>query len=191
METLRLGTFETNSSSCHCMVVASETDFQKFVDGELFADGGCYKCPYQAELITLEDVVNRYNQHVKDEHDYAFEHNYECDEKPISATLAKWVMLHPEVLEIDGDVKMSDYLKDHRDELPDEEYYEATETFYKRVTDFRCWIDDDSTPFSYKMLSFYTQDFSTEYDDYESYSPKDVELADGSKVKELNAVWYY
>lgn len=194
METIRNSAFETNSSSMHCMVVAGEADYQKFVNGELFADCGHYKSPCQATLITIDEVVKRYNTHVDEEHVWAEEYNYECTAKPITAALAKWVMLHPEFIDADDCVKRSDYLKDHRDDLPDTEYYEETATFCSQSSEFCCWLDEAYTPFSFNMLAFYTKDFTTEYDDYaiiyQSYQNKDVELKDGSRVKELNAVWY-
>lgn len=194
METIRNSTFETNSSSCHCMVVAGETDYQKFVNGELFADCGSYKSPIQAKLITLDEVVALYNKHVEEEQAWATEHNYDCSYKPVSAALAKWVLLHPEFIDLDDCVKRTDYLKEHRDGLPDEDYYDATETFCDNASDVGNWLNMDYTPFSYKMLAYCTKDFTTEYDDYsivyKSYQGKDVEMKDGSKVKELNAVWY-
>lgn len=191
METIRNSAFETNSSSCHCMVVAGETDYQKFVDGELFADCGSYKSPYQAKLITIDEVVTLYNKHVDEEKAWAEQHNYECTEKYVSVTLAKWILLHPEFIDVGDCVEHSDYLKEHRDGLPDDEYYAETATFCEQSINFCNWIDLDYTPFSYKMLAYCTKDFTTEYDDYESYPAKDVEQKDGTKVKELNAVWYY
>ena len=34
MKLLRLGTFETNSSSCHCLVISSPSDFNAWIRGE-------------------------------------------------------------------------------------------------------------------------------------------------------------
>lgn len=191
METFRNGTFETNSSSCHCMVVAGENDYQKFVDGELFADSGSYKCPYQATLITLDEVVRRYQKYVDDENKYEEEHNTGWRKKVISAEMIKWIMLHPDFFDQDIDVNYEKYMTEHRDGLSDEEFNKAVEDQFEAVDDFTSWIDMDYTPYSYRMLDYSTDSFTSEYDDYKSAPVHDVTMKDGSTVKELNAVWYY
>ena len=191
METFRNGTFETNSSSCHCMVVAGENDYQKFVDGELFADSGSYKCPYQATLITLDEVVRRYQKYVDDENKYEEEHNTGWRKKMISAEMIKWIMLHPDFFDQDIDVNYEKYMTEHRDGLSDEEFNKAVEDQFEAVDDFTSWIDMDYTPYSYRMLDYSTGSFTSEYDDYKSAPVHDVTMKDGSTVKELNAVWYY
>ena len=191
METFRNGTFETNSSSCHCMVVAGENDFQKFVDGELFADSGSYKCPYQATLITLDEVVRRYQKYVDDENKYEEEHNTGWRKKMISAEMIKWIMLHPDIFDPDIDVDYEKYMTEHRDGLSDEEFNKAVEDQFEAVDDFTSWIDMEYTPYSYRMLDYSTDSFTSEYDDYKSDPVHDVTMKDGSTVKELNAVWYY
>ena len=191
METFRNGTFETNSSSCHCMVVAGENDYQKFVDGELFADSGSYKCPYQATLITLDEVVRRYQKYVDDENKYEEEHNTGWRKKMISAEMIKWIMLHPDFFDQDIDVNYEKYMTEHRDGLSDEEFNKAVEDQFEAVDDFTSWIDMDYTPYSYRMLDYSTGNFTSEYDDYKSAPVHDVTMKDGSTVKELNAVWYY
>jgi len=191
METFRNGTFETNSSSCHCMVVAGENDYQKFVDGELFADSGSYKCPYQATLITLDEVVIRYQKYVDDENKYEEEHNTGWRKKMISAEMIKWIMLHPDFFDPDIDVDYEKYMTEHRDGLSDEEFNKAVEDQFEAVDDFTSWIDMDYTPYSYRMLDYSTDSFTSEYDDYKSAPVHDVTMKDGSTVKELNAVWYY
>ena len=191
METFRNGTFETNSSSCHCMVVAGENDYQKFVDGELFADSGSYKCPYQATLITLDEVVRRYQKYVDDENKYEEEHNTGWRKKMISAEMIKWIMLHPDFFDQDIDVNYEKYMTEHRDGLSDEEFNKAVEDNFDAVDDFTYWIDMADTPYSYRMLDYSTGSFTSEYDDYKSAPVHDVTMKDGSTVKELNAVWYY
>lgn len=192
METFRKSTFETNSSSCHCMVVAGENDFQKFVDGELFADEGSYKCPYQATLITLDEVVRRYQKYVDDENDFNVKNNHpEYCKKMISAEMIKWIMLHPDFFDPDIDVNYEKYMTEHRDGLSDEEFNKAVEDNFDAVDDFTSWIYMDYTPYSYRMLDYETGSFTSEYDDYKSAPVHDVTMKDGSTVKELNAVWYY
>ena len=193
METIRHSTFETNSSSCHCMVVANDEDYQKFVNGELFADQASYKSPYQATLITLDEVVARFNKHVDEEREYAVAHNYDTDIEYIEPELVKWMLLHPEY--IDNDYKWREtYINEHRDGLSDELFAKLLNTndFGEHFID---WIDFDYTPYSFAMLEYYTDNFTYKYDDwdvvYESYRGKDIELKDGTKLKEMNAVWYY
>ena len=192
METYRNGTFETNSSSCHCLVVAGETDFQKFVDGELFADAGSYKCPYQAKLITLDEVVKLYQTYIDKENDYHIKNNHpEYCHKMISAEAIKWVMLHPKFFDPNIDVDYEKYMSEHRDGLSDEEFNKAVEDKFEAVVDFTSWIDMDYTPYSYRMLDYSTDSFTSEYDDYKSDPVHDITMKDGSTAKELNAVWYY
>lgn len=191
METYRNGTFETNSSSCHCLVIAGETDYQKFVDGELFADSGSYKCPYQATLITLDEVVRLYQKYVDDENKYEEEHNTCWRKKMISTEMIKWIMLHPDFFDTDIDVNYEKYMTEHRDGLSDEEFNKAVEDNFDAVDDFTYWIDMADTPYSYRMLDYETGSFTSEYDDYKSAPVHNVTMKDGSTVKELNAVWYY
>ena len=195
METIRHSTFETNSSSCHCMVVANDEDYQKFVNGELFADQASYKSPYQATLITLDEVVARFNKHVDEAREYAVAHKYNTDIEYIDPVMANWLMHHPEYLASEyGDGGREQYITDHRDGLTDELYVKLLES-YDFVTEFILWIDFDYTPYSFAMLEYYTDNFTYKYDDwdvvYESYRGKDIELKDGTKLKEMNAVWYY
>lgn len=57
METLRLGTFETNSSTTHAVTVLSKADYDKFVDG-------LYYLNYESEKI--ETTTEMYDQYKKD-----------------------------------------------------------------------------------------------------------------------------
>ena len=50
MKQIRIGTFETNSSSTHTMVVCTEEEFKKWVAGELLV------CNYDDDLFTPEKV---------------------------------------------------------------------------------------------------------------------------------------
>lgn len=45
MKTIRFETFETNSSSCHSLIVASKSDFEKFRNGEMVLHLGCIGVP--------------------------------------------------------------------------------------------------------------------------------------------------
>ena len=52
---IRHGVFETNSSSTHSMVVCSEEDYQKWVDGELLYDYGSLVKREELDQEYLED----------------------------------------------------------------------------------------------------------------------------------------
>ena len=49
--------FETNSSSCHCMVICSKADWEKFVHAELFAVCAENKGSYPQPLIDIDGVI--------------------------------------------------------------------------------------------------------------------------------------
>ena len=48
--------FETNSSSCHCMVICSKADWEKFGHAELFAVCAENKGSYPHPLIDINGV---------------------------------------------------------------------------------------------------------------------------------------
>lgn len=51
MRTIRLHTFETNSSSTHCLVLASEEDFKKFESSDAVMN------TYQGNIWSVEDAL--------------------------------------------------------------------------------------------------------------------------------------
>ena len=64
---IRRGTFETNSSSVHSLTLCSESDYERWSNGELFYE------PYGRGFVTLEEVVNseefkemEVSKHIKD-----------------------------------------------------------------------------------------------------------------------------
>lgn len=68
MRTIRRGTFETNSSSAHTLVMFKEDDWDKFEKGEMFI-----RYPYSfedAELISMEnarkEIIDMLKQFKKD-----------------------------------------------------------------------------------------------------------------------------
>ena len=56
MFTVRNNTFETNSSSTHSMVICTEDEWNKWVNGELFA------CRWKSGFKTKEEVVEEYKK---------------------------------------------------------------------------------------------------------------------------------
>ena len=51
MKTIRMGVFETNSSSTHCLVLASEEDFKKFEASDAVMN------TYQGNIWSVEDAL--------------------------------------------------------------------------------------------------------------------------------------
>ena len=63
MITVRYGTFETNSSSTHSMVICTEDEWNKWVNGELFASR------WKSGFKTKEELI----QECKQEYSYYFD----------------------------------------------------------------------------------------------------------------------
>jgi len=57
MRQVRTGTFETNSSSTHTLVIMSKEDYEKFRNGELFLDGD--------NPITKEELISRNKEEIE------------------------------------------------------------------------------------------------------------------------------
>jgi len=177
MRTVRQQTFETNSSSAHCIVVADSEDFAKFVNGELFADEASYKCGYDARLLTADEVYEKY-------HEYFLESviQYDDDAYQLSKDTVIWLMNHWEevqpIIDYHSDVYSVDSMPLH--------VKGECEANSSSVSDLLNWLDFLYTPFSYSMLKFFTEDFTTEYDDKESEPPKET---DGKTS--CYSCWYY
>ena len=62
MKTIRIGTFETNSSSTHTLVMLSKAEYDKFVKGELFYD------EWYSKLVTKAEI-----EEIAKEKDYSIE----------------------------------------------------------------------------------------------------------------------
>ena len=187
MKTIRSSVFETNSSSCHCIVVANADDYKKFVDGELFADEKAYKCSCRSDLISFDEVYSRYLAHLDNM-------NSGCGdskELPLGMNAVYWLMLHPEMFELDDDkrIELINGSNDIKDSVREELLTEMAKPGYTRVNSFMCWIDYDSAPASYEMLRYWTEDFTSEYDGYGSSPVVDV-VENGMPMKELRCVWY-
>lgn len=57
MITLRRGTFETNSSSTHSLTVCSKSDYDAWLNGDMYWDR------WNEELISKEEVEKKYKEH--------------------------------------------------------------------------------------------------------------------------------
>ncbi len=185
MLTVRKNTFETNSSSCHCVVVAKDDVFNQFVEGELFAEGAGYKFSYDAELIPIEEVHNRYCKYIEQENDFYRQYG-NAEIIPLGIPAIKWILNNPDFNEVcpymAGDVEA--YLKEHDTGLNEETVNELIQN-EDGLDCFRSWISLDYTPWSYSMLKKATEDFSTAYDEVESRPPHSV-----NGITSCYACWY-
>lgn len=185
MRTIRPRVFETNSSSAHCIVVADKESFQKFKDGELFADAWWYKCPYHANLITFDQVYAKYINDVNHTRDWDRIHHYNNDIVILSKEAIRWLFKNPVVLSDSmAGCDIENYIRVWSTGSLRDELLEYLDSGYGFATS---WVYGQYHPISYMMLRYFTQEFVTEYDDYQSEHPH--ENADGNI--EMRAVWYF
>ena len=186
MRTVRNSVFETNSSSAHCLVTAPNDQFAKFVNGQLFAREGGYKYRFDTDLITMEEVYRIYLRRIAEENLFYSKHGYtDHDVTPVPMAYIKWWMLHPETIsKYEGNLS-----GDWKDDAP-----EDLRNFFAEHDEpanaMNTWITDSNTPFSFAMLDYNTEHFTTEYDDYESEPPFELEGPESGKTR-VEAVWYY
>ena len=186
MRTVRNSVFETNSSSAHCLVTAPKDQFAKFVNGQLFAREGGYKYRFDTDLITMDEVYRIYLRYITKEHLYCTKHghaDYDCT--PVPMAYIKWWMLHPETIAKYEGTLAGDWKDDAPEDLRNF-FAEHDEPARNMST----WITDSNTPFSFAMLDYNTEHFTTEYDDYESEPPFELEGPESGKTR-VEAVWYY
>jgi len=66
-QTIRLNTFETNSSSVHSLTILSKEDFDKFKSGEYFLKDNCETA---GQLITKEEACKElFNEKSREEYE--------------------------------------------------------------------------------------------------------------------------
>jgi hypothetical protein len=72
---IRVGVFETNSSSTHSLCIVSQEEYNKWERGELVFDRDRY------ELVTLDEMKSHQNDEYFDEDNYQTESAYfdDCD----------------------------------------------------------------------------------------------------------------
>ena len=186
MRTVRNSVFETNSSSAHCLVTAPNDQFAKFVNGQLFAREGGYKYQFDTDLITMEEVYRIYLRYITKERLYCTKRghaDYDCT--PVPMAYIKWWMLHPETIsKFEGNL-----CGNWEDDVP-EDLRNFFAEHYGPASDMNTWITDSNTPFSFAMLDYNTEHFTTEYDDSESEPPFELEGQESGKTR-VEAVWYY
>lgn len=180
MITIRSNVFETNSSSAHCIVIAPDDQFDKFVSGELYASYGEYKGCAEARLLTFDEVYELYAGYINREIEWLQKHNEDTSDMVVpSKEVFQWCINHPkEFEELCGDEKLADNVPECvLNYKVDNE--SACETL-------RYWLDDINNPMSYAKVVYETENFTTGYDGYDSESPSSK---DGKTS--MHAVWYY
>lgn len=182
MKTIRANVFETNSSSAHCLVCSDDAKFKSFVDGELFADGGDYKFEYNADLIDLAEVYDRYENYIQGQENDAKRYQYEFDCTRVPVDVLKWFMLHPSIF---PRFRLYESEAESGEPVPDN-VQEFFDNHHECIVTLVGWLEDINSPYSYEMLKYNTDNFTAEYDGYQSYPPK----SNNGKT-ELLAIWYY
>lgn len=178
MKTVRLGTFETNSSSAHCFVTADNEEFARFVNGELFADGFGYKFHHDAQLLDEDAVYMRYEKYFIDN-----VITMDSESRILSKDTVLWFVRHPVEIEplIQGSSDSSNTVPEMPEAISNECY-----SNHWGVSSLICWLDQEEAPLSYAKLVDETSNFETDYDGYDSEPPT---VKDGKTS--CYAVWYY
>ena len=180
MITIRSNVFETNSSSAHCIVIAPDDQFDKFVAGELYASYGEYKGFAEARLLTLDEVYELYTSYINREIEWLKKHHEDTsDMVAASKEVFQWCANHPkEFDELFNEEKLADNVP------------ECVLNF-KVDNESACgtlnyWLDDINNPMSYAKVVYESENFTTSYDGYDSEAPSSK---DGKTS--MHAVWYY
>lgn len=183
MKRVRKDVFETNSSSMHCLVIAPKDEFDKFMGGELFAMDRDYKYFGETKLVYFGEV---YNSYVNFCNDYSFA------KMRVSSNLLRELMNFYSVFakgdahgfEVDPDKVLeynwSDEIRGEIDSL--NENFDLVST----LGNVSCWLDMQTSPISYDMVKYVTENFTTGWDEYKSIPP--FFQSDGT-VK-MHGVWY-
>lgn len=202
MRSVRPGMFETNSSSCHCLVICTQEEWQKFIAGELFASGAEYKGSCREELISIDAIYRLVEANFNEDFGFFWQ-----DKTMPPFELVEWVYkAFSEEMLIPGDNPAYDgmNLRNSSDPWWMEHLPESLKPFieeHPKVLDgLTDWIELEHTPFSYEMIRLRSHDFTMEYDEYESVPPHVVD--DARKlcvccsidvplpVVECRAIWY-
>lgn len=56
MLNIRINTFETNSSSVHTLIMCSKSDYEKWINGELYLDVDKYADDHYKDFVTFEEA---------------------------------------------------------------------------------------------------------------------------------------
>lgn len=115
-QTIRLGTFETNSSSTHSLVMCSAEDYQKWYDGEFLIN------PYSEEFVKKQEIIEKtLKEHKKEE---ILEYWYDFDEEEYNdADEERKERIFQEAL--------YNYLREYYEIFPYEDYWDKYEEYYE------------------------------------------------------------
>lgn len=177
MRSIRTTTFETNSSSTHCLVICSQEEWENFIHAALFVEMADYKGGREHTLITLDRICEQIKQRFTESNI-----RYHLERQIPPRELVEWIyseftkdMLDPENDQCDGGLlfrqsddpwwmeHIPDNLKDYISEHPD------------ALDDLTDWVELTETPFSYEMIRVLSDNFTRTYDDYNSIPPHLVE----------------
>ena len=177
MRSIRPAAFETNSSSNHCLVICSQEDWEKFMHAALFVEMGEYKGDCRHALITVDRICEQIKQSFAEDNI-----RFHSERQIPPHELVEWIyaeftrdMLDPEEDPRYGGLvfrrpcdpwwmeHIPDSLKDYISEHPD------------ALDDLTDWVALTETPFSYEMIRVLSDNFTMEYDYYNSIPPHLVE----------------
>lgn len=91
MVTLRLGTFETNSSSTHSMVICTEEEYEKWAKGELYASR--YYDGFKTKEEVIEEARKEYYERFDSEGNFISNDEYETVEEFLNDWHTEWYNL--------------------------------------------------------------------------------------------------
>lgn len=173
MRSIRPATFETNSSSCHCLVICSQEEWEKFIQASLFVEMAEYKGGREHALVTLDRICEQIKQSFTEDNI-----RFHLEKQIPPRELVEWIyagftkdMLDPgEEPRYGGLVfrqpsdpwwmeHIPDSLKGYISERPD------------ALDDLTDWVALTETPFSYEMMRVLSNNFMMTYDDYNSFPP--------------------
>ena len=88
MKTIRLGTFETNSSSTHSMVICTEEEYEKWANGELYASR--YYDGFKTKEEVIEEAKKEYDERFDSEGNFIPDDEYETVDEFLNDWHTEW-----------------------------------------------------------------------------------------------------
>ncbi len=177
MRSIRPATFETNSSSNHCLVICSQEEWEKFMHATLFVEMAEYKGGCEHALITLDRICEQIKQSFTEDNI-----RFHLERQIPPCELVEWIyagftkdMLDPgEEPRYGGLVFRKPYDPWWMEHIPDNlKGYIAEHP--DALDDLTDWVALTETPFSYEMIRVLSDNFTMEYDEYNSIPPHLVE----------------
>lgn len=92
MKAIRLGTFETNSSSTHSMVICSEEEYKKWANGELLASR--WKDGFKTKEEVIEEARKEYHEKFDSEGNFIPDDEYETVDEFLNDWNTEWYNLN-------------------------------------------------------------------------------------------------